>query len=41
LGDPGALLRDAIGSARRNFARKALDVFHGRQVLEGEIVEEF
>jgi lipopolysaccharide transport system ATP-binding protein len=34
-------LRDVIGREFHNFARKAADVFHGRQVVQGDEVEEF
>jgi lipopolysaccharide transport system ATP-binding protein len=34
-------LRDVIGREARNFARKAVDVFRGRQVVQGDEVEEF
>jgi len=34
-------LRDVIGREARNFTRKAIDVFHGRQVVQGDEVEEF
>ena len=34
-------LRDVIGREARNFVRKAVDVFHGRQVVQGDEVEEF
>lgn len=34
-------LRDVIGREVRNFARKAADVVHGRQVVQGDEVEEF
>ena len=34
-------LRDVIGREARNFARKALDLFHGRQIVQGDEVEEF
>jgi lipopolysaccharide transport system ATP-binding protein len=34
-------LRDVIGREARNFARKAADVLHGRQIVEGDEVEEF
>jgi lipopolysaccharide transport system ATP-binding protein len=36
-----AALRDVIVREARNFARKAVDVFHGRQIIEGDEVEEF
>ena len=34
-------LRDVIGRELGNFARKAADVFRGRQVVQGDQVEEF
>jgi lipopolysaccharide transport system ATP-binding protein len=34
-------LRDVIGREVRNFARKTIDVVRGRQVLQGDEVEEF
>jgi lipopolysaccharide transport system ATP-binding protein len=34
-------LRDVIGREIRNFARKAADVVRGRQVVQGDAVEEF
>src|SRR4051794_15482898 len=34
-------LRDVIGRETRNFARKAIDVIRGRQVVQGDEVEEF
>ena len=34
-------LRDIIGREARNFLRKAVDVFRGRQVVQGDEVEEF
>jgi lipopolysaccharide transport system ATP-binding protein len=34
-------LRDVITRETRNFARKAVDVFQGRQVVQGDEVEEF
>ena len=34
-------LRDVIGRQARNFARKALDVVRGRQVVQGDEIEEF
>jgi len=34
-------LRDVVGREIRNFARKATDVVRGRQVLQGDEVEEF
>src|SRR5262245_35746583 len=34
-------LRDLIVCEARNFARKAVDVLHGRQIIEGDEIEEF
>jgi len=34
-------LRDVIGRELHNFARKAADVLHGRQIVQGDEVEEF
>ena len=34
-------LRDVIGQEIRNFTRKASDVIRGRQVVQGDAVEEF
>ena len=34
-------LRDVIVRATRNFARKAVDLAHGRQTVPGDEVEEF
>jgi len=34
-------LREVIGREARNFTRKAIDVFRGRQVVQGDEVEEF
>ena len=34
-------LRDIIGREARNFARKATDVVRGRQVMQGDEIEEF
>jgi lipopolysaccharide transport system ATP-binding protein len=34
-------LRDVIAREARNFARKAVDVFCGRQIVQGDEVEEF
>jgi lipopolysaccharide transport system ATP-binding protein len=36
-----AALRDVVAREARNFARKAIDVLHGRQIVEGDEVEEF
>jgi lipopolysaccharide transport system ATP-binding protein len=34
-------LRDVIAREARNFARKAADMLHGRQIVQGDEVEEF
>lgn len=34
-------LRDILGQELHNFGRKALDVFRGRQVVQGDTVEEY
>jgi ABC-type polysaccharide/polyol phosphate transport system ATPase subunit len=34
-------LREAIGREGRNFVRKASDLFHGRQIVQGDELEEF
>jgi lipopolysaccharide transport system ATP-binding protein len=34
-------LRDVLGREARNFARKAVNLFHGQQVVQGDEVEEF
>src|ERR1700686_5409023 len=34
-------LRDVIGREARNFARKAADLVRGRQIVQGDEVEEF
>jgi lipopolysaccharide transport system ATP-binding protein len=34
-------LRDVIARDARNFARKAADVLHGRQIVQGDEIEEF
>jgi lipopolysaccharide transport system ATP-binding protein len=34
-------LRDVIAREARNFARKAVDAFYGRQIVQGDEVEEF
>jgi lipopolysaccharide transport system ATP-binding protein len=34
-------LRDVITREARNFARKAADVLHGRQIVQGDEIEEF
>src|SRR4051812_43768777 len=34
-------LRDVLGREMRNMARKAIDVFRGRQVVQGDSVEEY
>ena len=34
-------LRDVIAREARNFARKAADLLHGRQIVQGDEIEEF
>jgi lipopolysaccharide transport system ATP-binding protein len=34
-------LRDVVAREARNFARKAADLLHGRQIIEGDEIEEF
>jgi lipopolysaccharide transport system ATP-binding protein len=34
-------LRDVIAREARNFVRKATDIFHGRQIVQGDEVEDF
>ena len=34
-------LRDVVSREARNFSRKAIDVFRGRQIVEGDEIEEF
>ena len=34
-------LRDVIGREVRNFARKTVDVIRGRQIVQGDEIEEF
>src|SRR4051794_7895862 len=38
---PYTALRDVIAREARNFARKAADLLHGRQIVQGDEVEEF
>jgi lipopolysaccharide transport system ATP-binding protein len=38
---PYKTLRDVVTRETRNFARKAVDVFRGRQVVQGDEIEEF
>src|ERR1700755_2377713 len=38
---PYRTMRDVIAREARNFARKAVDVFRGRQIIQGDEVEEF
>jgi lipopolysaccharide transport system ATP-binding protein len=40
-GSHNTTFRDMIGREVRNFARKAADVFHGRQVIQGDQIEDF
>lgn len=39
--EPYIALRDVIARESRNFVRKAIDLVHGRQVIQGDEVEEF
>src|SRR5262245_56920299 len=39
--EPYTSLRDGIAREARNFARKAIDVLHGRQIVQGDEVKEF
>ena len=39
--EPYTALRDVIGRETRNFARRAVDVIRGRQIVQGDEVEEF
>jgi homopolymeric O-antigen transport system ATP-binding protein len=39
--DKWSTLRDVVGREFRNFTRKAADVIHGRQVVQGDEIEEF
>src|SRR5262245_51847868 len=39
--EPYTTLRDVIAREARNFVRKAGDFFHGRQIVQGDEVEEF
>src|SRR5215468_11650020 len=34
-------LRDVLAREARNFVRKAIDVFRGRQIIQGDAIEEF
>ena len=34
-------LRDVVAQEARNFTRKAIDIFRGRQIIQGDEVEEF
>jgi lipopolysaccharide transport system ATP-binding protein len=38
---PYRTLRDAIARETRNFTRKAIDLFHGQEVVQGDEIEEF
>ena len=40
-GERYTALRDVIAREARNFTRKAVDVFRGRQIIQGDEVEEF
>src|SRR6202162_2166855 len=39
--EPYTSLREVIGREVRNFARKTVDVVRGRQIVQGDEVEEF
>ena len=39
--EPYATLRDVIVREARNFTRKAVDVFSGRQIVQGDEIEDF
>jgi len=39
--DKYVTLREVIQRKAHNFARKAIDVFHGRQIIQGDEIEEF
>jgi lipopolysaccharide transport system ATP-binding protein len=39
--EPYTALRDVIVRETRSFARKASDIFHGRQIVQGDEIEEF
>src|SRR5438045_3136969 len=39
--DPEAHIRDVFNRKLRNFTRKAVDVLRGRQVVQGDSIEEF
>src|SRR6266550_7885653 len=36
-----ATFRDMLVREARSFARKAVDLFHGRQIVQGDEIEEF
>ena len=40
-GERYTALRDVIAREARNFARKTADFFRGRQIVQGDEVEEF
>ena len=40
-GSRSATLRDVIARGVRDFVRKAADIAHGRQIIQGDEVEEF
>src|SRR5579864_637326 len=39
--EPYTALRDVLVRETRNFARKTADAFRGRQIVQGDLVEEF
>ena len=39
--DPSTALRDVIAREARNLVRTAADFFHGRQIVQGDEIEEF
>src|SRR5271154_4642665 len=39
--EPHTALRDVLARGMRGFARKTLDVFRGRQIVQGDEVEDF
>jgi lipopolysaccharide transport system ATP-binding protein len=39
--DRGMALREVIGREAHNFLRKAKDLFHGKQIIQGDELEEF
>src|SRR5262245_36162388 len=39
--EPYTALRDVAAREAHNFLRKAADLFHGRQIVQGDVIEEF